>query len=131
MFMLFRCVTDVNLPPVGPYELSKAPSVVAMIPEMMGRSGRTAVRVAVSVAVVCGTGRRDLVNWGDCGVTFLEIGFTVPWLPVGGWTTKENLPGHPVRHNIEVRPQAASAASGSYVPWVQRGQMRPSSKPRR
>jgi hypothetical protein len=50
MFMLFRCVTDMDLPAVGPYELSKASAVVAMEPKMVVGSRRSTVRIAVSVA---------------------------------------------------------------------------------
>jgi hypothetical protein len=91
--------------------------MVAMVPKMsVGCCGST-VRGAVTVAVVCLLRRRDLRHWGDCTArfTFLDIRSTDPWLPVGSWTTKQHLPGHPVPHKIEVRPQAASAASQSYV----------------
>jgi hypothetical protein len=115
MFMFFRCMTDVNLPAIGPYKLSKAPAVVAMVPKVVVGRGRSTVRVAVSVAiVVCEVGRRDLVNWGD-GFSFLEVSFIVPWLPVGSWATKKDLPGHLVPRKIGVRPQAARAASEAYV----------------
>jgi hypothetical protein len=43
VFMLFGCVTDVNLPAIRPYELSQAPTVVAMVPKMMVGSGRSTV----------------------------------------------------------------------------------------
>jgi hypothetical protein len=47
MFMLFWCVTDVDLPAVGAYELSKTPAVVAMEPKMVVRSCRSTVSVTV------------------------------------------------------------------------------------
>lgn len=115
--MFFRCVADVNLPAVGPNELSEASTMVAMVPKMsVGCCGST-VRGAVTVAVVCLLRRRDFGHWGECTacVAFLDIRSTGPWLPVGSWATKQHLPGHLVPHKIEVRPQAASAASPSYV----------------
>ena len=105
-------MADVNLPAIGPNELSKASSMVAMVPKMsVGCCGST-VRRAVTVAVVCFLRRRDLRHWGDrtARVTFLDIRFTDPWLPVGSWATKQYFPGHLVPHKMEVRPQAAKCS---------------------
>ena len=113
VIMLFGGVSDVNLPAIRPHELSKASAVVARMPEMRVGSCRSTIGIAVSVAVVREGRRRDLVDGGDCRVTFLEIGLTVPWLPVGSWTTKEDLSRHLVRRKVEQRPQAASAAPES------------------
>jgi hypothetical protein len=117
MFMFFGRVTDVNLRAIRPNELSEASAMVTVVPKMtVGCCGST-VRGAVTVTVVCLLRRRDLRHWGDstARVTFLDIRFTDPWLPVGSWATKQYLPGHLVPHKMEVRPQAASAASQSYV----------------
>ena len=124
--MLLGCVSDVDLPAIRPHELSKASSVVAMNPKMMVRSCGSTVGITISVAVVVeGRRRRDLADRRESGrVAFLEIrvfGFTVPRLPVGSWTTKEDLPGHLVRHNCEVRPQAASAAYDALCTVAGRG----------
>jgi hypothetical protein len=115
MFVLFGCVTDVDLPAIGPYELSHAPPMVAMVPKMMVGSGRSTVHGAVSVAiVVCDVGRRDLVDRGEC-VRFLGVGLTIPWLPVGCRATIKHLPRHLVPRQKSVRPQAARATSEAYV----------------
>ena len=116
MFVLFGCVTDVDLPAIGPYELSQAPPMVAMVPKMMVGSGRSTVRGAVSVAIVmCDVGRRDLVDGGEC-VRFFGVGLTIPWLPVGCRATIKHLPGHLVSRQKSLRPQAARATSEAYVP---------------
>ena len=79
----------------------------------MAGSCSSTVGVAVSVAVLReGRGCDLLVNGGN-GVAFLQVMLADPWLPVGSWATKENLPGHLVRRNVALRPQAASAASES------------------
>jgi hypothetical protein len=90
VFMFFRGVADVNLPAIGPNELSEAPAMVAMVPKVSGGCCGSTVRVAVTVAVVCLLRRRDLGHGGDCTarVTFLDIRSTGPWLPVGSWATK-------------------------------------------
>src|SRR3954451_10115075 len=123
MFMFFRCVADVNLPAIGPNELSEASAMVAMVPKLSVGSCGSTVGDAVTVAVVCLLRRRDLDHWGECtaGVTFLDIRSTGPWLPVGSWATKQHLSGHLDPHQIEVRPQAASAASHSFVLCPDRG----------
>lgn len=115
VFMLFGRVTDVDLPAVGPYELSETPAMVTVVPKVMVGSGRSTVRGAVSVAIIlCDVGRRDLVDGGD-GVRFLGVGFVVPRLPVGRRATIKRFPGHLVPRLKRARPQAARAASEAYV----------------
>lgn len=104
VFMLFRRVTDVDLPAIGPYELSETPAMVAVVPKVMVRGGRSTVRGAVSVAIImCDVGRRGLVDGGE-GVCFLGVGLVVPWLPVGRRATIKCLPGHLVPRLKRVRP---------------------------
>ena len=104
-----------DLPTVGPYELSEAPAVVAMVREAMVGSGRATARHAVSVAIVpCGVGRRGLVDGGEW-VRFFGVGLVVPRLPVRCRATKKDLPGHLVPRQKGVRPPAARAASEAYV----------------
>src|SRR5256885_11570052 len=91
IFMLFRCMSDMNLPAIGSYKLSKTPAVVATVAQVEIWGRRSAVGVAV---VMCKGRRRDFVDRGDCRVPFLGIDCTFPWLPVRSWTTIERLPGH-------------------------------------